>query len=95
MNIYMFTVQLATWPRKFISKQGQYYVYCFVKVPNPKKGKGYYYLYSIAAEEIGENLMHLYNKGDYLIIEGKIQKSKITKKMQLNIMKDYPIILSA
>nr|YP_009313283.1 Hypothetical protein ycf41 [Dichotomaria marginata]SCW21537.1 Hypothetical protein ycf41 [Dichotomaria marginata] len=94
MNIYFFTVQIATWPRKRISSKGQIYTSCFMKIPNPKKGRSCDYIYSVSTAETGENIIHLYNKGDYLIIEGQIQLSKKTKKLQLNIVKDHPLILN-
>lgn len=97
MNICFLTAQIATRPKKFISKTGKNCIRVYVRIPNPKKGKSFYYIKCRTKEII--NMQHWYQKGDYVILECnlkfnnfKLKKIKC-KSLEINIFRDFPASL--
>nr|UEQ11918.1 putative single-stranded DNA binding protein Ycf41 [Kumanoa mahlacensis] len=99
MNICFLTAQIATWPQKFTSKTGKNCIRVYVRIPNPKKGKSFYYIKCRTKEIINMQLLHWYQKGDYVILEGNLkfnnfQLNKIKyKSLEINIFRDFPASL--
>jgi hypothetical protein len=96
MNLCFLTIQIATWPRKYKSKRSKEFTHFLVRIPNPKKGKSFYYINASARSEIGKNLFDWYSKGDYLVIEGNLlikANSRNKYIVELNIIKESPLVL--
>lgn len=96
MNLCFLTVQIATWPQKYISKRGKLFTHFFVRIPNPKKGCPFFYLHATAREETGIQLFNWYAKGDYILIEGRIRLQMDKQKKyqaELNILRESPLVL--
>nr|YP_009297753.1 putative single-stranded DNA binding protein [Kumanoa americana]AOM67487.1 putative single-stranded DNA binding protein [Kumanoa americana] len=99
MNICFLTAQLVTCPKKCISKTGQDFIRIYLRIPNPKKGKSFYYIKCRTKEIIHMQLLHWYQKGDYVILEGNLKfnyiklKKRKSKNLEVNILRDFPASL--
>jgi hypothetical protein len=98
MNTCFLTAQIATTPNQYLSYKEQKFTKLTLKLPNPKKGKSFYYINAIATGECSKNLLNWYRRGDYVIIEGNLSQMSIkykatenTKIIQIHIIKEFPI----
>jgi len=87
MNLSCLTVQIATWPKQYINKNQQQISSCIVRIPNAIEGCEHCYFHAIAKGDVETQLSGLYEKGDYLIIEGYFKLQKVVgNNLELNII---------
>jgi hypothetical protein len=94
MNLCFLTVQIATWPQRYVSKKGKLFTHFFIRVPNPKKGRSSFYINATARGETGKHLFYWYEPGDYIIIEGRINLQTDQKKkyhVEVDIVRESPV----
>nr|YP_009628891.1 hypothetical protein [Balbiania investiens]QBX88674.1 hypothetical protein [Balbiania investiens] len=97
MNTCFLTAQIATTPKQYLSYKEQKFIKFTLKIPNPKKGRAFYYMNAIAKGECSKNLLNWYRRGDYIIIEGhlshmliKYKAAENIKIIQIHIIKEFP-----
>jgi hypothetical protein len=97
MNTCFLTAQIATTPKQYLSYKEQKVTKLTLKLPNPKKGRAFYYVNAIAQGECSKNLLNWYRRGDYVIIESnlshlliKYKTTENTKIIQIHIIKEFP-----
>nr|UEQ12116.1 putative single-stranded DNA binding protein Ycf41 [Batrachospermum sp.] len=99
MNVSLLTVQIATWPQKYQSTTGIEFIKLYLRIPNPKKGKSFYYIASYAKARSKKQFFNWYQKGDYLILQGSLKFKKLNflnlqeKYLEISIIKDFPMSL--
>nr|YP_009390140.1 putative single-stranded DNA binding protein [Sheathia arcuata]ART65503.1 putative single-stranded DNA binding protein [Sheathia arcuata] len=99
MNISIFTVQIATWPKKYMLHTGKEIIKLYLRIPNPKKGKSFYYIKCHAQNKWKKQVFDWYQKGDYLILEGSLKLNTFklhdfkSKYLEVSIIKDFPMNL--
>nr|ARX95906.1 hypothetical protein [Thorea hispida] len=100
MNSCFLTAQIISKPYYYFLTHNMVLTYLFLRLPNPKKGKSFYYVHSFSINYSSNNIYLWYNKADYIIIYSNIlykniqQCSKIPQKnIIINIIKSFPAIL--
>lgn len=100
MNTCFLTAQIVSKPRYYILTSNVTLTHLFLRLPNPKKGKAFYYAHSFSINHSTNNIYVWYNKADYIIIYGHIlhkhiQKNNKSKKKKtiINIVKSFPTSL--
>lgn len=100
MNYCFLTAQIISKPRYYLLTSNMVLIYLFLRLPNPKKGKSFYYAHSFSINYSTNNVYLWYNKSDYIIIYANIlykniQRHKIIKKKNIiiNIIKSFPASL--
>nr|QHO64187.1 hypothetical protein [Lympha mucosa] len=99
MNISLFTVQIARWPKRYQLDNGIELTKLYLRMPNPKKGKSFYYIASYVKVGTKKQCLNWYQKGDYLILQGSLKFKKLNfynlpeKHLEISIIKDFPLSL--
>lgn len=83
MNNYIFTGKVIS--KLVLNKVNKkQYIYTTLIVPNDKKGIQYYKVIVLAKGQLAENIFQMYQKGDYVIVEGKVHTKKYKIKEHIN-----------
>nr|YP_009314100.1 Hypothetical protein ycf41 [Izziella formosana]SCW22354.1 Hypothetical protein ycf41 [Izziella formosana] len=90
MQINVLTVQISTKPQKQLEKAS---ITFFAKVLNAARGEPYYYMKATAWGDSGRNIINLYSKGDYIIVENYITYAPEINANILVITREHPIFL--
>nr|YP_009315330.1 Hypothetical protein ycf41 [Yamadaella caenomyce]SCW23785.1 Hypothetical protein ycf41 [Yamadaella caenomyce] len=91
MQSNLITVQLASWPKIVCLTKHQNSISFFVKLPNRKQGKPYYYMKALATGQTGKDIYDLYRKGDYIIVEVYMTSIQSKSISELLVIREYPI----
>ena len=91
MQTHILTIQICSQPQKKIDTA---LTTLFVKVLNAARGENYYYMKAVAWGDSGRNIINLYSKGDYMIVENYIIYEPILNTSILVITREHPIFLS-
>nr|YP_009315533.1 Hypothetical protein ycf41 [Liagora brachyclada]SCW24191.1 Hypothetical protein ycf41 [Liagora brachyclada] len=91
MQTHTLTIQMSSQPRKILNTNS---ITLFVKILNAAHGASYYYMKAIAWGDSGRNIINLYNKGDYMIVENYIIYKRASHANILVITREHPIFLS-
>ena len=83
MNYHIFTGKIIN--QLSLSRiNSSLYIHTTLILPNDKKGLQYYKVTLLAKGQIAKNIFQMYQKGDYVIIEGNIYTRKYKIKEHIN-----------
>lgn len=98
INISFFTAQIISKPQHYYFSNQTYLISVLLRIPNPKKGKSFYYTHGFSISQSVNDILSWYNSGDYFIIQANISsirlmkntKKNSTKYIIMNIIKSFP-----
>ena len=90
MQNHILTIQISSQPQRNLDAT---ITTLFVKVLNAAHGQPYYYIKAVAWGDSARNIINLYSKGDYMIVENYIVYEPAINANLLVITREHPIFL--